>query len=596
SHELRTPLTAIIGNSEYLLERDPDSGRQKVLSDIESAGRSQLALVNDILDMSKIESGKFTIENTPYDLSQLLSEIRSMLSIRSRDAGLELLVEQKNREAYQLIGDSQRIGQILINLLSNAIKFTDSGSITLATWVTAEQLLFQVEDTGIGMTPEVRERLFQRFEQADGSISRRFGGSGLGLYISLNLAELMGGTITVSSREGEGSVFKLILPYQQSDQRVGTSVESGLDESLLNEKISGNVLVAEDTPELQMLERRILEGMGLTVTIAENGKEAVELAMSRPFDLILMDMQMPVMNGIEATQRLRELSSAVPVVALTANVMQKHREEFEWAGGSGFLGKPIDTVELRKLIKEHIRQESQPIKRIVWSARYSVGSATMDQQHQRLFEYINQMIGCYADIESSSSRQKILEILPEFHNCAAQHFKAEEALLSEVNYPDLKSHIASHNRYDERITACYQSAMDEKQTCSLIEFLLNWWGRHTLEKDMAYKEYLYEQPLDGAVTKLPPEEAEDEVDDELMAIFVESTTQRKAVLTQALSTKDWQQVREIAHATKGSAASFGHLHLTKMAETLQLALDEERFDEASCLADDLMVAMEKVLP
>jgi len=208
SHELRTPLTSIIGNSEYLKEREREQELQEVIGDIEAAGRSQLALVNDLLDMSKIQSGKFSIDEVPYDISVLLRDIEHMISIRAHEADLKVVVEQKNVEKYQLIGDGQRIGQILINLISNAIKFTATGSVELTTWVDAGKIIFQVKDSGIGMSAQQQEQLFQKFQQADGSISKRFGGTGLGLYISLNLAEMMGGTIDVSSQEGVGSIFK----------------------------------------------------------------------------------------------------------------------------------------------------------------------------------------------------------------------------------------------------------------------------------------------------------------------------------------------------------------------------------------------------
>ena len=204
SHELRTPLTSIIGNSEYLSEKIFVPELKEIVRDIEMAGRGQLALVNDILDMSKIESGKFTIDETPYNLDRLLDSIERMVTIRVQDAGLKLVLEQKNQEKFQLVGDSQRIAQILINLLGNAIKFTKQGQITLTTWVEDQQLNFQVKDTGIGMSSEEQEHLFKRFEQADSSISKRFGGSGLGLYISMNLAKLMGGDMNASSQSGQG--------------------------------------------------------------------------------------------------------------------------------------------------------------------------------------------------------------------------------------------------------------------------------------------------------------------------------------------------------------------------------------------------------
>ncbi|MBT3488414.1 MAG: response regulator [Gammaproteobacteria bacterium] len=354
SHELRTPLSSIIGNSELIAEKTDNPEIEELIRSVEVAGRGQLALVNDILDMSKIESGKFTVEEQPYSLTRLLQDIEQMFSVPVKDAGLELVVEQQNHEEYMLIGDVQRIRQILINLTGNAIKFTEIGTIEFRTERWKDHLLFTVKDSGIGMSPGVQEKLFSRFEQADGSISRRFGGSGLGLYISLNLAEMMGGTIDASSREGEGSIFQLILPYQRSELKEKRAYDRGEKFSAIDEKFSGKVLIAEDTPELQLLERRILENMGLDVTTANDGKVAVQLATGQAFDVIFMDMQMPVMDGIEATKVLRSEDNQTPIVALTANVMEKHREQFTEAGCDAFLGKPIDKQELRRVLKKFL--------------------------------------------------------------------------------------------------------------------------------------------------------------------------------------------------------------------------------------------------
>ena len=359
SHELRTPLTSIIGNSEYLLEQENSPETVNVLQTIESAGKAQLALVNDVLDMSKIQSGKFSIDEFAYDLTAMVTRVEKMISVRARDAGLRLEVKQVSTERVLLLGDANRISQILINLLTNAIKFTESGEVHLTSWNDNNQLHFRVEDSGIGMSPETLGRLFNRFEQADGSISTRFGGSGLGLYISRNLAEMMGGTIDASSKEGVGSTFHLTLPYKSSDISTIHS-EQGEDEQrrlAQQEKFRGRVLIAEDTPELQLLERRILEGLGITVEVANDGVEAVTLAEQHAFDLILMDMQMPKMDGIQATKVLRERRVTTPVVALTANVMEKHRDSFSEAGCDGFLSKPIDRQELRKVLKQYLKND-----------------------------------------------------------------------------------------------------------------------------------------------------------------------------------------------------------------------------------------------
>ena len=354
SHELRTPLTSIIGNGEYLIDKFSDPEHLQVLQSVLSASRHQLALVNDILDISKIESGKFVIDDVPYDLEQLLRDLRQMLSVNARDVGIDLAFSQKNREPHLLLGDPQRLGQILINLLSNAIKFTEVGEVTLTSWSDGEHLNFEVTDSGIGMSPEQVKRLFGRFEQADGTISRRFGGTGLGLYISLNLAQLMEGSIEASSREGEGSTFRLTLPYRPSDIVATPPEQQQSSTSVLSEKLVGDVLIAEDTPALMALECRSLEQMGATVTPAHNGEEAVKLGTSKQFDLILMDMQMPIMDGIEATRVLRAKGVETPIVAISANVMQEHRDAFERVGSNGFLSKPFHSEDLRKIIRPYL--------------------------------------------------------------------------------------------------------------------------------------------------------------------------------------------------------------------------------------------------
>ncbi len=353
SHELRTPLTAIIGNCEFLEDQEEDADKLELVQSIESAGRRQLALVNDILDLSKIESGKFTIDEVPYDLNILVRDIKQMFAVRMRDAGLALKIDQQGEFTRHLIGDIHRIGQILINLIGNAIKFTEKGAISITLWCSEEQLHIKVSDSGIGMSEEVLGRLFQRFEQADSSISRRFGGSGLGLYISWNLAQLMGGSIHVESSEGEGSTFQLNLPLKLGKP---ITIDSSQPKKVrtLEAQLEGTILVAEDTPELQLLERRILESMGLRVITVSNGQEAVTLAEKLSFDLILMDMQMPEMDGIEATQAIRASGNQTPIIALTANVLQRHRDAFNEAGCSGFVSKPIDKQELQQVLMEHL--------------------------------------------------------------------------------------------------------------------------------------------------------------------------------------------------------------------------------------------------
>ncbi|MBT3310033.1 MAG: hypothetical protein HN382_10990, partial [Gammaproteobacteria bacterium] len=231
----------------------------------------------------------------------------------------------------------------------------------------------------------------------------------------------------------------------------------------------------------------------------------------------------------------------------------------------------------------------------------SVGSALMDQQHQVLIGYINQMVDCYADIGSLSSQQRILKILPEFHQYVATHFKDEEMLLSEIGYPDLGAHLVVHERYGDRVASYYQSTMDEAQVRSLVQLLMNWWNQHVLVEDMAYKEYLNEPKSLEEATSTPPSvslsgQAEEEVDDELMMIFFDSATKNRDKLIAALSNKDWREVRSVVHSVKGSAVSFGYPELSKMAETVQTAIDEENMEQVPVLVMDLIIEMGAVLP
>ncbi len=366
SHELRTPLTAIIGNSEMLMNDGYSALSEQqgaMIRSIEIAGRVQLALVNDILDLSKIEAGKFEIDRADFDLNHLLHEMEHIFSYRAQSSGLGFEIREELALTHMIEGDMRRIGQILINLLSNAIKFTEEGSISLHVTLddAAERLCFSVTDQGIGIAPAAIERLFKPFEQADHSISSRFGGTGLGLYISRTLADKMGGEIQVESTLGEGTTFTLYLPFRQSSQPVSTIVEA--DEQALSEiRFQGDLLLAEDTPELQNITRHILESVGLNVTVANNGREAVELAMQTSYDLILMDMRMPVMDGVEATQKLRGAGYGKPIVAHTADVMKQHLDTFMEAGCDDLLSKPIEQMELRRILKKYFSlQEEEPV-------------------------------------------------------------------------------------------------------------------------------------------------------------------------------------------------------------------------------------------
>ncbi len=307
-----------------------------------------------ILDMSKIESGKFAVEEAPFTLSSLLDDLRYLLQPQAEAAGITYSSNMLVQEGAILIGDRQRIKQILINLVGNSIKFTERGGVSVTTErVEGKVLQFSVADTGIGIKQENIDKLFKRFEQEDGSISRRFGGTGLGLYISRNLAELLGGDLAVTSEYGVGSTFVLQLPYRPVEGVV-VEGEQAAPVEIAEQSLSGHILVAEDTPAMQMLIQRILQKYGLKVTTVGNGQEAVDKVFDEWFDLILMDMQMPVMDGVEACKVIRKKGKQIPVIALTANVMTQHRQKFMAAGCDDFISKPIDREKLISAIARHL--------------------------------------------------------------------------------------------------------------------------------------------------------------------------------------------------------------------------------------------------
>ncbi len=358
SHEIRTPMTSILGFSERLLDRGlDDAGKVEAISTIRRNGDYLLKIINDILDISKIEAGKLSIDCVTCSTLQLLDELYAAMDVRAAVEGISFSVELDGLLPETIITDPVRVKQVLINLVGNAIKFTAKGSVKLRVKLVDEgepRLRFEVHDTGIGMDADTIARLFQPFTQADSSTTRRFGGTGLGLSISKHLVERLGGSIEIDSQPGTGSTFSFTIQIGEIENvaRVARPVPNILPDPRVNDadsvpSLQGvRILLAEDGEDNRRLLSYVLTAVGAEVTMAADGALAVEKVLAardgaKPFEVILMDMQMPVLDGYAATRRLREHGCRTPIIALTAHAMSTDRDKCLAAGCDDFCTKPI---------------------------------------------------------------------------------------------------------------------------------------------------------------------------------------------------------------------------------------------------------------
>ncbi|MCG8563687.1 MAG: ATP-binding protein, partial [Desulfobacterales bacterium] len=376
SHEIRTPLNGVISASELVMNESPSGRIARYIQIIHTSGHALLGVIDDILDFSKIEAGKLTLEIHSFHLGRLIGQVTDLFKHRMAEKGIRFKVDMGPETALWFSGDSLRLRQILTNLLSNAIKFTDGGgTITLGVSRVdtlgrpkQELLQFMVTDTGIGIDPEQQELLFTPFSQLDASTTRKYGGSGLGLSICGQLLEMMDGTITVDSQPGRGSRFCFILPLGLADPR---KLEPEFPTPLVSAPRAGfqyrahfrgcQILVAEDTPTNQEITLAMLEQAGITAELAENGAEAVDKVAQGNFDAVLMDVQMPGMDGYEATRAIRKFASAeeLPIIAMTAHTLKEDEARCLEAGMNGYISKPVGQDKLFAILKEFVRPKSE---------------------------------------------------------------------------------------------------------------------------------------------------------------------------------------------------------------------------------------------
>lgn len=356
SHEIRTPMNAIVGIARLLLEKDPKPDQLKYLNVIRQSADNLLVIINDILDLSKIEAGKIIIEKIDFSLRDLIQSIQEIMALKAEQKGLDLRIETDTEIPDRLIGDPTRLNQILINLIGNAIKFTDKGFIALHCNIKniTEKLVtlkFKVIDTGIGISQDYVGKIFESFTQAGTDTARRFGGTGLGLTISKQLVDLMEGSIYVESKPGEGTVFTVEIPLIIANEQSAITKPDQITDDVYERLRNLNILLAEDNEFNRLVAEDTLRELlpDIKIAVAENGEIAVDMVRKNNYDLILMDIQMPVMNGLDATRTIRNLSGDkknTRIIAMTANVLQEDVQRYLNAGMNAYISKPFQVDDL----------------------------------------------------------------------------------------------------------------------------------------------------------------------------------------------------------------------------------------------------------
>lgn len=426
SHEIRTPLNAILGFTHILQKSNLDMEQHKHIQIIHSSGNNLLSIVNEILDLSKIEAGMMRIEQAPFRIADVMANVEEMLSQKADEKKLKLIVNVDSEIPETLSGDAVRLTQVLINLISNAIKFTEEGGVYVRVTPYKREkdaltLEFLVRDTGIGIPKEKQSHIFERFEQAEAATTRRFGGTGLGLSIVKHLVDLQKGSITLNSEQGYGTSFLVVLPYKLTNEAAPSVYVGKTPETLPMKNNAIKILVAEDNTLNQHLMKHLLKNWGFDFDIVSNGVLAVEAVRKQAYNLVLMDIQMPEMDGHAATRFIRnDLRSAIPIIAMTAHAMSGEREKCIGHGMDDYISKPIDEKKLYQLITQYSTTMNQ-----------TLSSVTLPPAKVINLEYVDEISGG----DDAFKR----DIIREFVQQVPAKISSLEKAIATQNYTSIRS-------------------------------------------------------------------------------------------------------------------------------------------------------------
>lgn len=593
SHEIRTPLAAIIGYGETLIDPEvSEEEKQNSAEVVVRSGRHLLDLVNDILDHSKIDANKLDVELLSVNLPELLDEVRAFFAPRAREKGLEFGIYYDYPLPEFIRTDPTRFRQVLINLCGNALKFTEKGSIKISVRCdrASELVIARIVDTGIGMKPEQMERLFDPFAQASAAIARQYGGTGLGLNISRRLTELLGGRIEVRSTYGEGSEFEASVSTGPLKD-----VHFIRDASELTQRrrmipmvhaprLKGRILCAEDNEVNRRLVDLLVSRTGAEIVHVGNGAEALEKAIREHFDLVLMDIQMPVMNGRDATKAIRDAGINVPIIALTANVMAEDIQDYKEAGCNEHMAKPIDKRRFYEVLASYLTMDDLALTDTAHKFEGTVLVAEDNPDNQKLVERILHRLGVEVLLVDNGSVAVQTALAKTVHmvfmdsHMPGMDGPAATAMLRQTGFrrPIIAFTAGDQEEIDALTAAGCDGVLNKPINQRQLLVLL--------ERFLADNEH--------AET---PELEEDDAIQALVDQFLDGLPDRVKIMQAALEQENWLSLRDQAHQIKGTAGAMGYPLMTEKAGELERALKKEDVPTAKALYPILARMIEQAL-